>query len=456
MLEAIIKFIGEAVWGPPMLGLFLFTGLLFTVKSGFFQFRGAGTWISQTIISALKAKNRRSGDGISEFQTLCSALAACIGTGNIVGVATAIYSGGPGAVFWMWASAALGMMTAYAENVLGIKYRTKNALGEWCGGAMIYMQRGLGFRRTAKVFSVFCVAASLATGNMTQANSVSDALKSSFGISPVLSGAVCSLLAAFVIFGGVKRIASVSEKTVPLMSAVFLGLSFAVLFVCRDNLIPAVRMIFSEAFTPRSLMGFGTFKAMRYGVARGVFSNEAGLGSTAIIHCETDTDSPERQGMWGILEVFIDTIFMCTVTALVILCSGAFVPGNGVDAAALSAAAYSAVFPAFGGRLLSLLTAVFAFASLVGWSVYGKKCFGYLTDYRYPKLYTFIYIVLIFAGCAMKPTLMWNAADILNGFMALPNLISLILLSRQVTIPEAPYMPRQSRRPQCRNCSPRC
>lgn len=263
MLNGILQFIGAAVWGPPMLGLFLFTGLLFSVKSGFFQFRGIVTWLRCTIISALRDNQKHTGDGISEFQALCSALAACIGTGNIVGVATAIYAGGPGAVFWMWVSALLGMMTAYAENVLGIKYRYKNSRNEWCGGAMIYMERGLGFRRAAKVFSIFCVIASLATGNMTQSNSVADALKSSFGLSPVISGAVCAVLGAAVILGGLKRIASASEKIVPVMSAVFLGLSFAVLFVCRENILPSVGLIFSEAFTARGLMGFGMFKAIQ-------------------------------------------------------------------------------------------------------------------------------------------------------------------------------------------------
>ena len=295
------------VWGPIMLAAFLLVGILFTVRTRFFQITRFRLWVSSTFLSIFKdRKIVRTDDkhAISQFQSLCTALAATIGTGNIAGVATAITTGGPGAVFWMWVSAFFGMMTNYAENTLGIKYRYKNEKGHWIGGAMIYIEKGLGWKWMAVLFSVFCVLASFGIGNMTQANSIANGLQSAFGISPYLTAVVIMFFTAMVILGGIKRIASVTEKFVPFMAIFYIIGGLAIVIINAGRLSGAFGLIFSEAFNFRAagggVLGYGIAMAMRRGISRGVFSNEAGMGSSVMVHSASDVKEPVAQGMWGV------------------------------------------------------------------------------------------------------------------------------------------------------------
>jgi len=311
--------------------VFLLVGLMFTLRTGFFQVTRFKLWFSKTFLACIKNKSVRKTDdktSISQFQSLCTSLAATLGTGNIAGVATAIVAGGPGAVFWMWISAFLGMMTNFAENVLGIKYRYKNEKNEWCGGAMIYMERGLGWKWMAIIYSAFCLLASFGIGNMTQANSIANGLSDSFGIPALTTGIVIAVLVALVIMGGIKRIASVTEKFVPIMSIAYLIGSMIIIICHAENISDSFYLIFTEAFRLKSafggIAGYTIMKAMGTGVSRGVFSNEAGLGSSVIVNSASDVKEPVQQGMWGIFQVFADTIVVCTITAVVILCSGVY------------------------------------------------------------------------------------------------------------------------------------
>lgn len=314
------------VWGPVMLIFFLLVGFQFTIRTGFFQIRKIKLWINTTILacfrnrSVLKTEDEKA---ISQFQSLCTALAATIGTGNIAGVATAIVTGGPGAVFWMWLSAFFGMMTNFSENVLGIKYRYKNKKGDWIGGAMVYMERGLHCKWLAVVFSCFCVLASFGIGNLSQANSIASGLHTSFYLSTKVTGVIIALCVALVIMGGIKRIASITEKIVPFMALIYIVGALIVIGYHIANVPSAFAMIFQEAFQIKAagggVLGYGIMLAMRQGIARGVFSNEAGLGSSVMVHSASDVKEPVVQGMWGIFEVFADTLVVCTITALSII-----------------------------------------------------------------------------------------------------------------------------------------
>lgn len=429
-----IESISAAIWGAPMMAAFLGVGGMFSVRTGFFQLFRIKTWFANTIVSAFRDKSaRKSGENsISQLQALTATLAACIGTGNIVGVATAISAGGPGAVFWMCVSAALGMMTSCAENILGIKYRYKDEKGEWMGGAMVYIERGLGLKRTAKVFSVFLIFSSLGIGNMTQGNSVAEAVNGAFGVKKEITGLVLCVVTALVIFGGIKRIATLAEKLIPAMSVVFTLASLAVI-ICNRAAVPGViKDIFTDAFSFNAAAGgaagYGISRAMRYGISRGVFSNEAGLGSSAIIHAAADVETPAKQGLWGILEVFIDTILMCTLTAITILSSGAH-KNTSLNGAQMSSAAFASVFGNAGEIFVSLSVCVFAFATLVSWSYYGKRGAQYLLGHRAAGAYNFLYAAITFFGCVVRLETVWSISDIFNGLMAIPNLAALVLLS---------------------------
>ncbi|MDR0532128.1 MAG: sodium:alanine symporter family protein [Oscillospiraceae bacterium] len=417
------------IWGPPMLAVFLFAGAWFTLRSRLFPLRRASLWLRATFGSLFQKKQAKTADGsITQWQALTSALAACLGTGNIVGVATALQLGGPGAVFWMWVSAALGMMTCCAENILGVTYRWRTADGKWMGGPMAYLERGLKSKPLAAAYAALLSLASFGIGNMTQANAIAEAARQSLRLPELATGILVAVLAALVIFGGVRRIAKVTEYLVPFMTLLFL-LACAVVLADNITKLPGVLgMIFAEAFRPRSLAGFGVWKAMRYGIARGVFSNEAGLGSSAVIHAAADVKEPAVQGFWGIAEVFIDTILMCTVTALVFLCAGAWQPG-GPTGVALASASFAGIFGAWGSRFVSLSVALFAFATLTGWSFYGEQGARYLIGEKGVIPYRALYIAAIILGCALRLETVWAAADILNGLMAIPNLIGLMALS---------------------------
>lgn len=422
---------GSVVWGIPMLIFFILTSLRFTYKGRFFQFTGIRKIIKSTIGSMFKEKNN---GGISQFSAFCSVLGACIGTGNIVGVATAIYSGGPGTVFWMVLSATFSMMTAYAENYLGVTYRKKDRYGIISGGAFSYIENGLKMKGLAKVYAFFCLMSAIGMGNMTQSNSITSSLKSSFDLSPVITGSVVAILCFLIITGGVNRIAKVQTITVPLMSLFYFIISGMVLFKYKNNILPCLSLIIKEAFSFKALSGFGIYKAARYGISRGVFSNEAGLGSSTILHSQAENQNGENQGIWAMLEVFIDTILMCSITALVLLVSTNYNENN-LYGAELSVFAYSTIGE-IGKKGVGVLTAIFAFSSLASCSFYGEKSFEYLFGKKYIKFYKFGYIALALFGSLNYPKLIWSFADICNGLMAVPNLFALNVLAEEVEFPK--------------------
>ena len=432
MFYMINSLISSVIWGPPMLTVFLGTGLFLSLKTGFFQIFGIRKWFRLTIVDAFKKrKEPPKNDGtVSQFAALTSALAACLGTGNITGVATALVAGGPGAVFWMWISAILGMMTCCCENILGIKYRIRNSLGQWVGGPMLYIERGLKNPKLAKVYAFLLIGTSLGMGNMTQANSVSAGLET-FGISPLLTAFILAPLVFICISGGLKRISALSEKLIPLLSCVFLFLCLAVIIKNRHALLPSFTMIVRDAFSPKAVSGFGIAKAARYGISRGVFSNEAGLGSNTVIHANADCDVPGIQGMWGIFEVAFDTLFMCTVTAVTILASGVWSPSGSLNGIALCSAAFESVVGKTGGILLGICICLFAFATLVAWSFYGKSGAAYLFGDNSGVYYNIIYAVAVFIGCIAKLDIVWNISDIFNGLLAIPNIYALLKLSKE-------------------------
>lgn len=419
--------IGAFVWGPPMLAVFLLTGLYLSIRSGFFQIRGVKAWLGGTVLS--KPAPAEDGDGsVSQRGALFSALAACLGTGNIVGVATAIYSGGAGSIFWMWISAVLGMMTCCCENILGVRYRVRAADGSWLGGPMMYIERGLGMKGLAAVYAVLLIGASLGMGNMTQANSVACGLET-FGVPKYICAAALAAVVLAAAWGGLRRISAISEKLIPVLSAVFILGCFAVIIANIRNFVPCVKLIVREAFTVRAVSGFGMAKAMRYGISRGVFSNEAGLGSSAIIHSSARCGNPAEQGMWGILEVFIDTVLMCTVTAAALLMSGVWQSDPSLNGVEFCSAAFSSVFGAAGGYFLSGCISLFALATLVAWSYYGSRGAAYLFGEKSVKIYNILYAAAAAAGCVLRLESVWSVSDTLNGLMAVPNLFALLLLS---------------------------
>ncbi len=429
----------DFLWGPYMLGLFLFTGLLFTVGTGFFQLRHARLWLRYTFFSLFKKEKTQKGS-ITQLQAMSTALAATVGTGNITGVAAALVTGGPGSVFWMWVSAFFGMMTAYAENVLGILYRHRDANGFFTGGAMLYMEKGLRCKLFAVLFSVFCILASFGMGNMAQMHSVSAALSDCFGIPPFWTGLFGALLVACIISGGLGRVARVTERLVPLMVVLFFGGCAVCLAVGADKILPALRLILASAFEMRAaaggVLGYGILRAMRTGVSRGVFSNEAGLGSSVAVHASSSVREPAIQGMWGIFEVFVDTIVVCTLTALVILTSGVYVPAPGGEAVltgvSLTAAAFGVGLGKAGSVFISVSIVFFAFATVLGWSCFGEKSVLYLFGRRAVSVYKAFFIAVAAIGAWSSMELVWGLSDTFNALMAIPNLITLLFLSGQV------------------------
>lgn len=444
-MEELIHGLQRLVWGPGMLVFFLGTGIRFTIRSKFFQIRKIHIWMGKTLGAIKNGRKTEKEHSISQFQSFCTALAATLGTGNITGVATALIFGGPGAVFWMWVSAFFGMMTNYGENYLGIRYRYKDKKGRWVGGAMVYMERGLNSRFLAVLFAVCCLIASLGMGNMVQGNSMAKGLETAFGIPPFITGSVCMILLAVIVTGGVKRVAALTEKLVPCMAGIYLLGALAVLAANWQAVPKALEMIFTQAFQIRAgvggAAGYTVRQALRMGVARGIFSNEAGLGSSVMAHVQSDVESPQIQGMWGMLEVFIDTIVGCTVTALVILVSGVYQPElyldqisrgiEPVDGTTLTGQAFAAVIP-WGAQFLAAATALFAFATIAGWSYFGEQTAAYLGKEKGAMIYRYVYILLTLPGCILVPSLIWDLSDAFNGMMALPNLVALFFLGKQV------------------------
>lgn len=455
------------VWGLPMLVLLVGTGILMTLLTKVFQISHFGYWMKHTLGSIFTDKHITKHTGkddqsISQFQSLCTALAATIGTGNIVGVASALLFGGPGSIFWMWIVAFFGMMTNYSENVLGIYYRRKNPKGEWCGGAMYYLRDGLGAKQGMKqigallatLFAIFCLLASFGIGNMSQINSIAGNMKSAFGIPNLVTGIVLMVFAGLVILGGIKRIASVTEKLVPFM-AIFYIIGALVICICNaDHIGPAFAAIFKGAFAMKAvgggIVGSGIKLALTWGMKRGVFSNEAGLGSSVMVHSSSNVKEPVRQGMWGIFEVFADTIVVCSLTALTVLTSGLVDLETGAvvssaEGSALVGEAFATVFGKAGPAFIAIAILLFAFSTVLGWSHYGTKAFEYLFGSGAIVVYRVIFIVFILGGATMSLDLAWDLSDTFNGLMAIPNLIGVLSLSPVVYQITKNYVDRKIR-----------
>ncbi|MDR3020024.1 MAG: sodium:alanine symporter family protein [Treponema sp.] len=428
--------VNSIVWGPYMLVLLVGTGIYLTVRSGFLQVFHIGIWWQATLGTLLEKKEKHDDANISPFQAVTAAMASTVGIGNIVGAATAITLGGPGAVFWMWVSGFFGMMTKYSEIVLAVKYRETDANGAYHGGPMYYIQNGLNMKWLAILFAVFGMLASFGIGNMTQANAVADSVESSFGIPKLVTGIIISIFCGLVIIGGIKRIAKVTVRLVPLMAIFYFLGSIIVIATNIDKLPSAFGAIFSGAFSFESIgggiMGYSIMRAMRYGIARGVFSNEAGLGSAPIAHAATREKDPVRQGMWGIFEVFIDTMVICTISALVVLIAGLY--DGGISGAPLVQASFVQSFGSFGGIFVTIAILCFAGSTMLGWSYYGQQCLGYLSNKNKTAemIYKMVFTLMVIVGAMGGLTFVWDVADTLNGLMAVPNLIALLLLSKVI------------------------
>ena len=466
-IEEINSAVNGFVWGIPMLVLLIGTGIMMTFRTGFFQLTHIGHWFKNTIGALFSDKNvtahtEKHDKSISQFQSLCTALAATVGTGNIAGVSAAIVSGGPGAVFWMWVVSFFGMMTNFSENVLGIYYRRKNEKNEWCGGAMYYLRDGLGSRKgfkkigavLATLFAVFCVLASFGIGNMSQVNTIAANVNKTFGISTTVIGLALMALSAVVIIGGIKRIASVTELLVPFMAVAYIVGSL-VIIVGRINMIPEVIIsIIKGAFAMRSvgggIVGYGVMTAVTWGMKRGVFSNEAGLGSSVMVHSASNVKEPVTQGMWGIFEVFADTIIICSLTAFVILSTGLVDLETGMmistsTSTALVSEAFSTVFGRFGSVFITIAIFLFAYSTTLGWSEYGTRAFEYLFGTRNVIIFRIIFVCFIMVGATMNLQLAWDLSDTFNGMMAIPNLIGVISCSGTVIMITKNYIDRKIR-----------
>jgi AGCS family alanine or glycine:cation symporter len=411
-----------------MLALLLGVGIYLTLGLKLMPWRKLGHGFK---LLFSKQADKSQGD-ISPFQALMTALSATIGTGNIAGVATAIFLGGPGAIFWMWVTALFGMATKYGEAVLAVKYREVDSHGKRQGGPMYYIKNGLGdnWKWLGFLFALFGTIAAFGIGNMVQSNSVADALHSNFNVDPVIAGIVLAILVGLVIIGGVTRIGEVAGKLVPIMAIVYIAGSLLVIFANFGGIGDAFSLIFSSAFSGTAatggFAGAAVMAAIRFGVARGIFSNEAGLGSAPIAHAAAQTNDPVRQGMIAMLGTFIDTILICTMTALVIILTGAWTSGE--TGAALSTLAYGQGI-AGGNYIVTIGLVIFAFATLIGWSYYGERCAEFIFGTAVIIPYRIVWVVAVMTGALIKLNFVWLLADVINGFMAIPNLIALALLS---------------------------
>ncbi len=461
--------VNGVVWGVPALALLAFVGVLMTVLTKVFQVTHFGHWMKKTIGAVFKDKHvttHTSDKSISQFQSLCTALAATVGTGNIVGVAGAILMGGPGAVFWMWVMAFLGMMTNYSENVLGIYYRRKNSAGEWSGGAMYYLRDGLGSKKGCKgigkvlagLFAFFCLFASFGIGNMTQVNAISGNMMNVFGVPTWVTGVVIMVLVGLVVVGGLKRIASVTEKIVPFMVILYMIGTITIFFLHIDQFVPVFKAIFKGAFGMQAaaggVVGYGIKLAIEWGMKRGVFSNEAGLGSSVMVHSNSNVKEPVKQGMWGIFEVFADTIIVCTLTAFAVLSSGLIdlQTGQLMDSFSnltkndLVATVFQQKFGVIGSGFIAVSIMLFAFSTVLGWSHYGTKACEYMLGEKWTIMYRVLFVAAVFGGAVMGDNLAWDLADTFNGLMMIPNLIGVIALSGVVAKITKNYIDRTFRK----------
>ena len=417
------------VWGPPLMILLIGTGIMLTIRLGLLQVMK----LPKALQLIFYARSNGSGD-VSSFQALCTALAATVGTGNIVGVATAVKAGGPGALFWMWIAAFFGMATKYAEGVLAVKYRKVDDNGNISGGPMYYIEQGLGkkYKPLAVIFAIFGVmTASLGSGTFTQVNAITSIVNVSFDVPVIYTAAVLTILVAVITIGGLQSIAKVASKIVPFMAVVYIISAISVLVYYVDVLPAAIKLVIDSAFTTTAaqggFLGATIMIAMRSGIARGIYSNEAGLGSAPIVAAAAKTKWPAEQGLVSMTGTFIDTIIICTMTGLTLIVSGVWC--GDVNGAAMTEAAFASAFPGLAKYMLTFGLVLFAFSTIIGWSYYGERCCEYLFGVKGIMPYRICYIVLVGLGVFLKLETIWVIADIVNGLMAIPNLIALIGLS---------------------------
>ena len=440
MMEQLTKIVSEIngfLWGMYcLIPLLCGVGIYFTLKLDFIQIRRFGLAVKSTFGGLTLHGERAGKQGMSSFQSLATAIAAQVGTGNLAGAATAIAMGGPGAIFWMWIAAFFGMATIFAEAVLAQTYKTTDDQGHVTGGPAYYISKGLGSKKLAAFFSISIIIALGFIGNMVQSNSIADAFQTAFSLPPLLIGVIISALAAFVFFGGMGRIAAFTEKVVPIMAALYLLGGLIVLLANASHIIPALKMVFVGAFDPAAatggIIGAGVKEAMRYGVARGLFSNEAGMGSTPHAHAMAKVEKPQDQGVVAMVCVFIDTFVVLTITALVMITSGALNVG---DMAANPAAenmaqvAFSTVFGSFGNFYVAICLLFFAFSTIIGWYFFGEQNVKYLFGVKAVKVYACIAVVCVALGAVLEAPLVWNLSDLFNALMVFPNLLALLALS---------------------------
>ena len=443
---AIVTDVNSAVnsfaWGPVMLVLLVGTGIYLSIRTGFLQVRRFGYILKKTIGTLFSKKEKGSGKNLTPFQAVTTALAGTVGTGNIAGVTGAIFVGGPGAVFWMWVSAFFGMCTKYAEIALAMKYRSTDSNGIHRGGPMYYIEKGLGgkWKPLAIIFAIFAGLASFGIGNIAQSSEIAGTMTSLFGMDPLITGIVLAVLVSVVILGGIRRIGRVTELMVPFMALFYIVAGIMVILMRLGDIPSVFGQIIKGAFSLEAVgggvFGYVIMQAMRQGFARGVFSNEAGLGSAPMAHAASDTEEPCEQAMWGVFEVFVDTIIICTFTALAVLLSGVLDTPGGLDAftskGAAAAAAFNAILPGnLGGIVIQISLLFFALSTIIGWSYYGERCWAYLSggNRTVDVVYKVAYVLMCVVGAVGSGTLMWDIADTLNGLMAIPNLIGLLALS---------------------------
>ena len=447
-IAAINKVVNDFVWGVPAMVCIIGVGLLLSVRTGFLQIRKF-PFALKTTIGRMFHKKEASDGAMTPFQAVCTALAGTVGTGNIAGVAGAIAIGGPGAVFWMWCSALLGMCTKYAEVTLAVHYRERSATGEWIGGPMYYIKNGLGKRWQwlAILYALFGTLTVFGTGNATQVNTITTAINTALtqfhlvsdAFVPTLNliiGIFCAMLVAMVLLGGIKRIGSVSEKLVPFMALFYVVLGIGVVLLNLERLPGVLQSIFEGAFNPAAFTGgiiASLFVSMQKGVSRGIFSNEAGLGTGSIAHACADTQKPVTQGMFGIFEVFADTIIICTLTALVILCSGTPVTYGVAAGAELTISGFTTTYGSWSSIFTAVALCCFAFSTIIGWGLYGSRFVQFLfRSNKVVRPFFVIYSFVSILGATLDLGLLWDIADTFNGLMSIPNLIALLLLSGTV------------------------
>ena len=445
VVELVNGKINDFVWGPIMLVLLVGTGIFLTFRTGWIQVRWFGYIMKNTVGSLFSRKGSKDhGSNLSPFQAVTTALAGTVGTGNIAGVTGAIFAGGPGAVFWMWLSAFFGMCTKYSEIALAMKFRDTDASGIHKGGPRYSIENGLGknWKWLAVIFAILGGLASFGIGNIAQSSEIAGSLNGLFGLEPLVGGIILTVVVGVVVIGGVKRIGQVTSLLVPFMAVFYIIAGIAVIVLRVADLPAAFKAIFTEAFSFKAvegaIFGIAIMKAMQNGFARGVFSNEAGLGSAPIAHAASSTEEPAEQAIWGVFEVFIDTIVICTITSLAVILSGVLDAGS-VDAfgtkGAAAVAAFNEILPGtLGGTVIQISLIFFALSTILSWSYYGERCWGYISNDNkvFVTVYKVIFVLFCIVGATGSGQLMWDISDTLNGAMAIPNLVALLALSGMV------------------------